>query len=145
MLLIEIVIWKLSTAFALLVVWLFILCGHIFVVYHEKMVENLSLMRVRDREHYYNDELWSLLSHFAILCEAKRHLFHDFRSMLIMNCCLSTTNILACSYYAITLYFSGTSLLMVGWDISDTLEFTFRLWLICHTADRIRSSVSVLL
>ena len=146
MLLIEIIIWKLNTSFALMAVWLFALCGHLLVLYHKKMTEELKELakskRIYNRERVDNDELWSFLSHFESLCEAKRQLFQDFRSMLIMNCCLSATNILACSYFTISL-FSSTTYLMVTWDISDILEFTFRLWLICHTADRIRSSVSV--
>ncbi len=149
MLLIEIVIWKLNTSFALMAVWLFALCGHLLVLYHKQMAEELKGLansnRIRNRERVDNDELWSFLSHFESLCEAKRQLFKDFRSMLIMNCCLSATNILACSYFSINLILSSTAYLMVTWDISDILEFTFRLWLICHTADIIRSSVSVLL
>lgn len=146
MLLVEIVIWKLNTAFALIAVWMFVLCGHLLVIYHKKMAHELkelaNTIRIHDHDRYDNDELWRLLNHFRTLCEAKRHLFHDFRSMLIINCCLSGTNILACSYYSISLFFTNSSMMMI-WNISDTLEFIFRLWLICHTADKIRSSVRV--
>jgi hypothetical protein len=83
------------------------------------------------------------LGHFRILGEAKRQLFRDFRSMLMMNCCLSVVNIVTCSYFSINRFFVSIHnyWVVVVWDMSDTLEFTFRLWLICHTADRIRSSV----
>jgi len=146
MLLVEIVLWKLNTAFALMAVWLFVLCGHLLVIYHKKMAHELkelaNSIRIRDRDRYDNDELWCLLSHFRTLCQAKRRLFKDFRSMLIMNCCLSCASILACSYYSISLFSSNSSMMLI-WNISDTLEFIFRLWLICLIADKIRSSVRV--
>lgn len=86
------------------------------------------------------DNLWFLLSHFLVLGQAKRHLFKKLQTILTTNCCLSVVNMLTCSYYTIEFmaspYWSGT------WqDLSDVLEYTFRLWLICHIADQIRSSV----
>jgi len=148
---IEIVILKFTTLFTLMALFLFVFCGQLLVVYHRKIMEKLKIMISKEmidqnlEDNYSSDELWSILSHFRILCEAKRQLFRDFRSMLLMNCCLSVVNLVTCSYFAINRFFMSIQnyWLVVVWDISDALEFTFRLWLICHTADRIRSSVRV--
>lgn len=147
---VEIVILKFTTLFTLMALFLFVFCGQLLVVYHKKIVEKLKIMISKEiihrnpEDYSSSDEIWSILSHFRILCEAKRQLFRDFRSMLTMNCCLSVVNLVTCSYFAINRFFMSIQnyWLVVVWDMSDTLEFTFRLWLICHTADRIRSSVS---
>ncbi len=143
--LLELVILNFTTMFTLMALFLFVLCGHLFVIFHKKTVEELKLLLNSKWVNYRSsDELiWSLLSHFRILCEAKRQLFYDFRPMLMMNCCLSVINILTCAYYSIYCPFFYIQLLgaIVVWDICDTLEFIFRLWLICHTVDQIRASV----
>lgn len=140
--LLELAILKFTTMFTAL--FLFVLCGQLFIIFHKKTVEELKLLLNSKWVNYRSsDELiWSLLSHFRILREAKRQLFYDFRPMLMINCCLSVINILTCAYYSIDLFFFTSNYwVIVMWDICDTLEFIFRLWLICHTVDHIRASV----
>lgn len=137
-LVIENAIRKFCSMFTLWSIWIFFYCGQLLVIYHKNISKELTQMvttGIREKEN-----LWFLLSHFSVLGQAKRHLFKNLQMMLITNCFLSVVNMLTCSYYTIEFmaspYWIGT-----WWDLSDVLEFTFRLWLICHTADQIRSSV----
>ena len=146
--LLEMIVLKFSTMYTLMALFLFVLCGQLFVIYHLKIIEDLRLLlnsKVihHDSERSSDELIWSLLSHLRILCEAKRQLFRDFRPILMMNYCLSVVNILTCSYYSINHFFTSNYWVVVMWDICDTLEFIFRLWVLCHTADQIRSSVCV--
>lgn len=144
-LVIENAIRKFCTMFTLWSVWLFFFCGQLFVVYHNKIAKELeklvSIHGIQDNVRA-KEKIWSLLNHFRTICHAKRQLFSSFQFMLMVNLCLSVVNILTCLYYTIEnislIRWFGTL-----WDFSDSLEFTFRLWLICHTADRIRSSVPI--
>lgn len=145
--LLEFVILKFTTMFTLIALLLFILCGQLLIVYHRKIAEELTQLISKEinqnsEDYYFDDELWSILSHFQILCEAKKQLFRNFRSMLMMNCCLSVVNVVTCSYFAINHIFISLFWIVVMWDISDIVEFTFRLWLVGHITDQIRSSVS---
>ena len=137
------VLLKFTTMFTLMALFLFVLCGQLLIVYHKTIVNELGLLLYSKRvqlEHH-SEDIWFLLSQFRIVCVAKRQLFHDFRSMLMMNCFLSVVNIITCSYYVINNFFTTNNWAVVTWDICDTLEFIFRLWLICHTTDEIRSTV----
>ena len=67
-----------------------------------------------------------------------------FEWILIATCCQSTIMIIFSSYYAIESIFDGY-LVHVIWNVSDVVQFFFRIWLICYMADRSKQSVSIIM
>lgn len=127
--------------------WLFVFCGQLLVIYNRKIAQNL-LDNILPRQKVISKEnnkeiaaVWSILSEFKLLCDVRCRLFYDYRFILMGNVLLNVNFILSCSYYFIE--FLDTGWVGIFWEVAGFIEFTFRLWLICHTADRIRSSVRI--
>lgn len=91
----------------------------------------------------YNNPIWSILSQFKVLWEIRRKLFFDYRFILMGNVLLSVLFIFSCSYFLIE--FLGRTSVGIFCEVIVIVEFVFRFWLICHTADRIHSSVSIIM
>lgn len=126
-------------------VWLFALCGQLVELFYQETIRTLGAEAAVSEIHATAkrrrlEKMWITLSQLRDLAEANRRLHRDFRSMLMANCCLSVVTVIASAYYFIE-YFTSEYWIVTVWDGSDVLEFCLRLWLICHTADCIRSSV----
>jgi len=138
------IIRLICTLFNSMALWLFVICGQLLVIYNRKIAQNL--MDILPRQKVIRKEskeiiaIWSILSEFKLLFDVRGRLFHDYRFILMGNVLLNVNLILSCSYYFIE--FLDTAWVGIFWEVSVVIEFISRFWLICHTADRIRSSVS---
>lgn len=130
------------TIYNSMAMWLFVICGRLLVIYHRKITHDLIgiLSKPRTINIDNNETIWSTLNQFRVLREVHLKLFYDYRFILIGNVLLNLILIHSCSYYLIE--FLDLTWVGVFWEVSVVIEFTFRFWLICHTADHIHSSVS---
>lgn len=126
-----------NTLFTLMAIWLFVFCSQVLMVYQEKMACRLQEAVAASREEI----VWEILTDCRILVKVKCRLLRDFRYMLTANCCLSVMVMLTSTYFFIDSIRTQMWPLVV-WGSFSSVEFCLRFWLICHTTDRVRLSVS---
>lgn len=123
---------------------LFVICGQLLVIYNKTIAQNLSEIVSNPSTNFNcNNAIWSILSQFKVLREVRRKLFYDYQFILIGNVFLSVLLIFSCSYYFIE--FLGLTSVGIFCEVTVITQYIFRVWLICHTADRIHSSVSIIM
>ena len=132
--------------FTLTALLLFVLCGQLLIAYHQRTVKELEhccKMIERQRPNQTMEEVWLILSQFRSLIEVRRHLYKDFRFILLANICLSFVTIFSCAYYALYFMWSPhkNKYFLHMWNTFDIAESLIRFWLICHINDCIHSSV----
>lgn len=121
--------------FTLMALWLFVLCGQLLTTYYKTAAQKIGrLNRIEGAA------CWGILSQYRQLIKTCQALHRDFRFILLANCWLSIVTVLTSSFFALE-YMKSNHWIVTLWDGSDILESSFRLWLACHTSDRIRSSV----
>lgn len=123
--------------FAVVALFLYALCGQLLYLYNRDITGRLEQL-VSDG--MFDNRCLSLLRQYRPLLTARRQLYNDFRFPLLAGCCLNLVTVLTSSYFLVEYYLSPHKVVML-WDLSDFLLASFRFWLACHTADRIRSSV----
>lgn len=134
------------TLFSSMAVWLFVIFGQLFIIYNKKIAKYLLKIAISNSnqdEKEISRAAWAVLSQFNLLIEVHRRHFYDYRFILIGNILINFILILSCSFTFIKyLKFTWAG---IFWEITAIVEFTLRFWLVCHTEDRIRSSVSIYL
>jgi hypothetical protein len=132
-------------------VWIFIICGQLCIFYTRELIANLKLLNfvVRNTSGVPNrivaqQRTFAHLGSLKKLYEAADLLHHHFSTILAVNCFLTVVTMLTSSYYVIEFFKSGR-LIPLCWDASDVLDSFVRFWLICHTSDRIRETVIIML
>ena len=93
------------------------------------------------KDEYASTQTFELLRYLKQLYYASDLLHHRFGTMLMANCILSFIVILTSSYYVIE-YIDKYPVLSC-WNGTDVLDSFIRLWLVCHTADRMRRAVNI--
>jgi len=142
------IIRNFSTLHTSMGLWLFVICGELLVIYNRKIMQDLLKANQSSTPVTTNNEIktnvtWSILSQFKILHDVHRQLFYDYRFILMANVCCNVIFILTCSFYFIE--YLDSTWVGIFWEIAVVIEFIFRFWLVCHTEDRIRTSVSGIL
>ena len=126
-------------------VWIFIICGQLYLFYVKKLIEKLNLIYVVAKNSKVIKRQIITQRTFGILLSLKQlylaaDLLHrHFSTILMVNCFVTFLTMLTSAYYVIEFIPSGY--VMVGLDLSDVFESIIRFWLICHTSDLIRETV----
>ncbi len=129
-----------SLSFALSAIWLYVLCARMIVIYHLNIADQLKQLHVVGR-HFSLDEILLAVKTFKYLSHATYLLHRHFGLILLINCCYLVVNLIQILYY-ITRFGSLMTTILTVWDCFTLFEVISRLFLICHTADSIRTSVS---
>jgi hypothetical protein len=129
-------------------VWLFIICGQLYIFYIRKLITNLKLLYFMVRNATVPSgtaiqRTFSNLRYLKQLYSAADLLHRHFGTVLAVNCFLTFLTMFTSSYYIIEFYKRGY-VIVVFWSCSDVLEAFLRFWLICHTSDQIRETVIIL-
>jgi len=129
-------------------IWIFIICGQLYIFYTRKLIANLKLLYFVVRKTRVIPSLTVAQRTFANLRSLKQlyvatDLLHrHFGTMLAVNCFFTFITMITSSYYVIE-YLKNGYVVVVCWDASDVLDSFVRFWLICHTSDRIREIVTI--
>ncbi|EFX74771.1 hypothetical protein DAPPUDRAFT_346882 [Daphnia pulex] len=123
-------------------VWLFIICGQLYIFYTRKLIANLKLLYLMVRNATVPSgtavqRTFSNLRSLKHLYLAAELLHRHFSTVLAVNCFLTFVTMFTSSYYIIEFYKRG-NVIVVCWSCIDVLEAFLRFWLICHTSDQIR-------
>lgn len=135
--------------FSVVPVLIYCICGQLHVFYLQKMAVRLNLLTIVSRNTRTVNRIVSLRS-FTILGSLKQlylaaDLLHRrFNIMLMVNSCSTVITMFSSSYYSIEFLRQG-NMVMLCRDSSDMIASFIRFWLMCHTADRIRETVSTFL
>jgi hypothetical protein len=128
-------------------VWLFIICGQLYIFYTRKLIANLNLLYFMLRNATIPSRTavqrtFSNLRSLKHLYLAAELLHSHFSIVLAINCFLAFVTMFTSSYYIIEFY-KRDNVIVVCWSCSDVLEAFLRFWLICHTSDQIRETVII--
>ena len=92
-----------------------------------------------------NQRTFAILQTLKQLYLAEDLLHRHFSTILMLYCFMAFITMLTSAYYVIEFIQSGQSMVVVCWDSSDVIDSFIRFWLICHTSDRIREAVIIIL
>ena len=130
-------------------VWIFIICGQLYLFLTKKLIANLELFYVMVRNtgvipsqiivHRTLTNLRSLKQLYLAADLLHRH----FSTILAVNCFLTFVIMFTSFYYSIEFIHRGY-VVIVCWAGSDVLDCFVRFWLICHTSDQIRETVIII-
>lgn len=135
--------------FSIVPVWIYYICGQLHVFYVQKMVARLNLLNELSRNTtivhgIVSPRSFTILRSLTQLYSAAELLHHRFSTMLMINSCSTLISMFSASYYSIESLLQG-DMIMLFRDSSDMIASFIRFWLMCHTADRIRETVSTFL
>jgi hypothetical protein len=128
-------------------VWIFIICGQLYLFYVKKLIEKLNLVYLVAKNsskvikcQIITRRTFDILRTLKQLYLAADLLHRHFSTILIVNCFLTLTMMFCAIYYVIEFIPSGY-VAAVCLDSSDFVDYFIRFWLICHTSDLIRETV----
>ncbi len=132
----------------MLPVWLFIICGQLYIFYTRKLIANLKLLYFMVRNATVSSgtavqRTFPNLRYLKQLYLAADLLHLHFGTVLAVNCFQTFVTMFTSSYYIIEFYKRG-NVIVVCWSCIDVFEAFLRFWLICHTSDLIREVVIIL-
>ncbi len=131
-------------------VWIFIICGQLYLFFVKKLVEKLNVFyfAVKNttgiQSQIISERTFAILRTLKQLYLAADLLHRHFSTILMLNCFMAFITMFIYAYYVIEFIQSGLSMIVVFWDSSDVIESFVRFWLICHTSDRIREAVIII-
>ena len=110
-------------------------------MYRKSAEELEDLIRPLSPSHLCNQKrIFGILKGLEHLCQGNVLLHKRFFSMMQLKFCLDVSMLLACSYYFIE-YWKKNCFVFVCWESVVVFQSFISLWIICHTADRVRQSV----
>ena len=132
-------------------VWIFIICGQLYLFYVRKITDKLNLFYFATK-NAIGIQSQIIIHHrtFAILRSLKQlylaaDLLHrHFSTILMVNCFMTFITMLTTTYNVIE-FFQRGNMVLFCWDSSDVMDSFIRFCLICHTSDRIREAVIIIL
>jgi hypothetical protein len=136
----------LETSFAVIPVWIFIICSQLYLFYVKKLIEKLNFVYLVAKNskviqcQIITERTFDILRSLKQLNLAADLLHRHFSTILIVNCFLTLTMMFCAIYYVIEFIPSGY-VAAVCLDSSDFVDYFIRFWLICHTSDLIRETV----
>ena len=128
-------------------VWIFIICGQLYLFYVKKLIEKLNLIYVVAKNskvikcQIITQRTFGILLSLKQLYLAADLLHRHFSTILMVNCFVTFLTMLTSAYYVIEFIPSGY-VPMVFLFSSDVVDSFIRFWLICHTSDLIRETVN---
>ena len=120
--------------------WIYTLCTRIIVIYYVHIANKLEQLTIKKNNYYLND-IVRYVQMFKHLSQATRLLHRRFELILLINCYFLIANMIYLMYY-ITRYITLYGLIVELGDCISLVDIIFRLFLICHSADNLRNSVS---
>ena len=126
-------------------VWIFIICGQLYLFYVKKLIEKLNFVYLVAKNskviqcQIITQRTFDILRSLKQLNLAADLLHRHFSTILIVNCFLTLTMMFCAIYYVIEFIPSGYAVVFL--DSSDVVDSFIRFWLICHTSDLIRETV----
>ncbi len=127
-------------------VWIFIICGQLYLFYVKKLIEKLNLVYLVAKNsskvikcQIITRRTFDILRTLKQLYLAADLLYRHFSTILIVNCFLTLTIMFCAIYYVIEFIPSGYAVVFL--DSCDVVDYFIRFWLICHTSDLIRETV----
>ena len=127
-------------------VWIFIICGQLYLFYVKKLIEKLNFVYLVAKNskvikcQIITQRTFGILLSLKQLYLAADLLHRHFSTILMVNCFVTFLTMLTSAYYVIEFIPSGY-VPMVFLDSSDVVDSVIRFWLICHTSDLIRETV----
>ncbi|EFX89767.1 hypothetical protein DAPPUDRAFT_310195 [Daphnia pulex] len=137
-----------NQCFTMIPVWIFIICSQLHTFYTRKLIAKLKLLCVVVRNTgvissrtAVAQRTFSNLRSLKQLYLASDLLHRHFSTILMANCFQTFITMLTSSYYVIESFRKGYWVYFCL-DGSDVLDAFVRFWLICHTSDRIRETIT---
>lgn len=118
--------------------WMYTLCARTIGIYYLRIADELQRLARKDCDYCLDKEMVRSLNMFKHLSQATRFLHSRLELILLINCYCLVTNLIYLMYYATC--FTSWKTFIIDWF--SLVEGICRLFLICHSADSIRSSVS---
>ena len=127
-------------------VWIFIICGQLYLFYVKKLIEKLNFVYLVAKNskvikcQIITQRTFGILLSLKQLYLAADLLHRHFSTILMVNCFVTFLTMFTATYFVIEFIPSGY-VPMVFLDSSDVVDSVIRFWLICHTRDLIRETV----
>ena len=127
-------------------VWIFIICGQLYLFYVKKLIEKLNFVYLVAKNskvikcQIITQRTFGILLSLKQLYLAADLLHRHFSTILMVNCFVTFLTMFTATYFVIEFIPSGY-VPMVFLDSSDVVDSFIRFWLICHTSDLIRETV----
>ena len=127
-------------------VWIFIICGQLYLFYVKKLIEKLNFVYLVAKNskvikcQIITQRTFGILLSLKQLYLAADLLHRHFSTILMVNCFVTFLTMLTSAYYVIEFIPSGY-VPVVFLNSSDVVDSFIRFWLICHTSDLIRETV----
>ena len=128
-------------------VWIFIICGQLYLFYVKKLIEKLNFVYLVAKNskvikcQIITQRTFGILLSLKQLYLAADLLHRHFSTILMVNCFVTFLTMFTATYFVIEFIPSGY-VPMVFLDSSDVVDSFIRFWLICHTSDLIRETVN---
>ena len=135
--------------FTVLPVWIFVICGHLIVLYFNKIEDHLNnlivnstkISKVVDSSNLIALEVLKSLRWIKQLNFATKVLHQRLSIMLIAVWITSTMTLLAASYYLI-FYSSKDFIVLICFDATNMIDSFICLCLISYSSDRMQHAVN---
>jgi len=128
-------------------VWIFIICGQLYLFYVKKLIEKLNFVYLVAKNsskvikcQIITQRTFDILRTLKQLYLAADLLHRHFSTILMVNCFVTFLTMLISAYYVIE-FFQRGNMVVVCLELSEVVESLIRFWLICHTSDLIRETV----
>ena len=131
-------------------VWIFIICGQLYLFYVKKLIEKLNFVYLVAKNskvikcQIITQRTFGILLSLKQLYLAADLLHRHFSTILMVNCFMTFITMLTTTYNVIE-FFQRGNMVLFCWDSSDVMDSFIRFCLICHTSDRIREAVIIIL
>lgn len=132
------IIWTQNLNYTLSAAWIYTLCARTIVIYYLRIADELQRLVRKDCDYCLDKEMVKCLNMFKHLSQATRFLHNRLQLILLINCYCLVANLIYLMYFVTRFYFWDSFIN----DCFSLVEGICRLFLICHSADSIRNSVS---
>ena len=109
-------------------------CGHLLVIFYEQLAEQIIVNASLTKLFFFSTMSTQLSAAVTFLCI-------QFAFTLLINCIHSFFSLLFFTDSLITEIVNPELRISAVWDSIVLIDCLVRLWLICHTVDKIRNAV----
>jgi hypothetical protein len=125
-------------------VWIFVICSQLYLFYVRKLIDKLNVFNFVAKNNTNIQRIFDILQSLKQLYLAADLLHRHFSTILMVNCFMTFITMLTTTYNVID-FFQRGNMVLFCWDSSDVIDSFIRFCLICHTSDRIREAVIIIL
>ena len=125
-------------------VWIFVICSQLYLFYVIKLIDKLNVFNFVAKNNTNIQRIFDILQSLKQLYLAADLLHRHFSTILMVNCFMTFITMLTTTYNVID-FFQRGNMVLFCWDSSDVIDSFIRFCLICHTSDRIREAVIIIL